>query len=131
MNQWMDCYAPLMGRILLGGYFLWNGVLKVVSFPTVVAVVAASGFPLPTLAVAVALLLEAGLGLAVVVGYGARVAGIGLAVYTTVVTLIFHASVDPNQTALFLKNVAIVGGLLYLSAYGAGRWSLEHKRPIM
>jgi putative oxidoreductase len=41
-------------------------------------------------------------------------------------TLIFHTNFgDPNQMIHFLKNLAIMGGLLYVAGYGAGRLSMD------
>jgi putative oxidoreductase len=41
-------------------------------------------------------------------------------------TLVFHTNFgDPNQVIHFLKNLSIMGGLLYVARYGAGRYSMD------
>jgi putative oxidoreductase len=67
-------------------------------------------------------------------GFGTRVAALALAFFTLVASLFFHAywSVPADQqmiqSLLFDKNVAVVGGLLTLAAWGAGAWSLDARR---
>jgi len=76
-------------------------------------------------------LFELFAGLMLVVGWKARWAALALAVYTAIAGLIFHAywSVPADQVlntqTHFMKNVAIIGGLLFVFAHGPGRFSLE------
>ena len=73
-------------------------------------------------------------GLALIAGFGTRAAALVLAVFTLAATVIFHAywAVPPEmqmvQQLMFFKNIAVVGGLLVLAAYGAGGWSVDAKR---
>ena len=92
------------------------------------------GLPLPQVAAAVAVVVEIVGGLALIAGYGTRVAAIVLAAFTLVATFIFHAywAVPADQQMvqqlMFFKNVAVVGGLLTLAAWGAGAWSVDGRR---
>jgi putative oxidoreductase len=90
--------------------------------------------PLPEVCAALAIAAELGLGLLLVVGWQARWAALGLAIFVAVITPIFHnywampeAQVMMQKQA-FNKNLAVVGGLLVLAAFGAGRFSLEGRR---
>ena len=66
-----------------------------------------------------------------ILGFGARIAALVLALFTLVASFFFHAywAVPADQQfvtqLLFMKNIAVVGGLLTLSAWGAGAWSLD------
>jgi putative oxidoreductase len=74
-------------------------------------------------------------GIALIVGYGTRVAAIVLAVFTLVASVFFHsfwalpADQQMIRQLLFFKNIAAVGGLLTLAAWGPGAWSVDaHRR---
>jgi putative oxidoreductase len=72
------------------------------------------------------ILTEVVLGLAVIVGYRTRLAAIGLAGFTLLSAFLFHADFgDQMQMIMFMKNVAVAGGFLFLVAHGAGAWSLD------
>lgn len=113
----------------MGGFFLWNGVMKVLSFSYIVDYITTAGLPYPILAAVVAITIEVLCGIAVVAGFLTRTSAVVLAIYTVAVTLIFHGNIaDELQMTLFLKNIAIVGGLFYLTALGPGRWSMKTRR---
>lgn len=120
MNQWVNCYAPLMGRILVGGYFLASGILKTLYIEGFVASVSSTGLPMPELVAVAAIAIEVAFGIALVVGYYTRFAALALTVW-----IIAASGFFPDN---LLKNLAIAGGLLYISAYGAGHWRLGKER---
>ncbi|HYF10058.1 MAG TPA: DoxX family protein, partial [Candidatus Paceibacterota bacterium] len=68
-------------------------------------------------------------------GYKTRWGAWALIVFTLVASAIFHNFLkDASQIVMFLKNLALVGGLLYVAAYGPGLWSLDsrkHAHPVM
>jgi putative oxidoreductase len=72
--------------------------------------------------------------LALLAGFGTRIAAVVLAAFTLVASFFFHAywSVPADQVfvtqLLFFKNIAVVGGLLAMAANGAGEWSLDARR---
>ena len=111
MNQWVNCYAPLMGRILVGGYFLASGILKTLYIEGFAASVSSIGLPMPELAAVAAIVIEVVFGIALVVGYYTRFVAVALAVWTVVASGFF-----PDN---LLKNLAIKGVLLYISSYPA------------
>ena len=126
--------ATLLGRVLLAWLFVPAGFAKMAGFGGTVGYIASKGVPLPEVCAALAIAAELGLGLLLLVGWQARWAALGLAVFTAVITPIFHAFwAAPQaqvmmQTQAFWKNLAIVGGLLYVWAFGPGRWSLDGRR---
>jgi putative oxidoreductase len=124
----------LIGRVLLAWLFIPAGWGKIAGFAGVTGYIASKGIPLPEVAAAIAIAAELGLGLLVLVGWQTRWAALGLAVFVAVITPIFHnywampeAQVMMQQQA-FNKNLAVVGGLLALAAFGAGRFSLDGRR---
>lgn len=124
----------LIGRILLAVLFVPAGFGKIAGFSGTVGYATAMGLPLPTVGVAIALVIELFGGLALLIGYRARLAAIALAVFTLVASFFFHAywavpaEQQMVQQLLFFKNIAVVGGLLAFAAFGAGGWSLDAKR---
>lgn len=124
----------LVGRLLLALLFLPAGIGKVTGFAGTVGYIASVGLPLPTLGAIIALVVEIVGGLALIAGFGTRLAALVLAVFTLVASFFFHAywAVPAAQQfvtqLLFMKNMAVVGGLLTLAAWGAGAWSLDARR---
>lgn len=124
----------LIGRVLLAILFVPAGFGKIAGFSGTVGYATAMGMPLPTVGVAIALVIELVGGLALLVGFGTRVAAIALAVFTLVASFFFHAywavpaEQQMVQQLMFFKNIAITGGLLAFAAFGAGAFSLDAKR---
>lgn len=128
-----DSFA-LAGRLLLAWLFVPAGWSKIAGFSGVAGYIASKGVPLPEVCAALAIAAELGLGLLLVVGWQARRAALGLAIFVAVITPIFHnywampeAQVMMQKQA-FNKNLGVVGGLLVLAAFGAGRFSLDGRR---
>lgn len=124
----------LLGRALLALLFIPAGFNKIGGFAGTVGYIGAKGVPLPELAAAISVGVELGLGLLLLVGFKTRWAALGIAIFTVVITFIFHnfwavpAEKVMMQQLNFFKNIAIVGGLLTVAAWGAGDWSLDGKR---
>lgn len=117
----------LVGRALLALLFIPAGFSKIAGFAGAVGYAAAKGVPLPEVAIAVAIAVELGLGLLLLIGFQTRWAALGIAFFTFVISFIFHPLSDPSQAQAFFKNMAVVGGLLTITAWGAGRWSVDAK----
>lgn len=126
--------ASLVGRALIALLFIPAGIMKIGGFAGTAGYIASKGIPLPDVCAAIAIAAELGLGLLILVGWQARWAALGLAIFTFVITFIFHNFWDmegamkmQNQQAFF-KNLAVVGGLLLITAFGAGGWSADAKQ---
>jgi len=121
----------LAARFLFVALFLPAGISKLTGFSGTVGYISSVGLPLPTLGAVLALSVEIGGSLALLSGFGTRVAALVLAAFTLVASFFFHAywAVPADQAfvtqLLFFKNVAVAGGLLALAASGAGAWSLD------
>ncbi len=117
-----------IGRVLLALLFVPAGFSKAGGFAGTAGYIASKGVPLPEVAAALAIAVELGLGLLLLAGFKTRWAALGIAVFTLVISFIFHAFwVDPAQAQSFYKNMAIVGGLLTIVAWGPGAWSVDGK----
>jgi putative oxidoreductase len=124
----------LAGRLLMAWCVLPAGIGKLTGFAGTVGYISSVGLPMPQVAAAGALVVEIAGGLALIAGFGTRVAALVLAAFTLLASFFFHAywAVPADQqmvqNLLFGKNIAIVGGLLILAAFGAGAWSLDARR---
>jgi len=131
MSNALQNSLALVGRLLLAMLFLPAGIGKLAGFAGTVGYIASVGLPMPSMAAAIALIIEIGGSVALITGFGTRIAALILAVFTLVASFFFHAywAVPADQQLvtqlLFMKNIAVVGGLLTLAAWGAGAWSLD------
>ncbi|MEO8855458.1 MAG: DoxX family protein [Burkholderiaceae bacterium] len=134
MNSSLQNPLSLLARLMVALLFVPAGWSKIQGFAGTVGYIDSVGLPLPQLAGALAILIEFGAGIALVLGLGTRVAALALAVFTLVASFAFHHfwSMPADQVMLnqlmFFKNFAIAGGLLMLAAYGGGGWSLDAMR---
>ena len=123
----------LVGRLLMAALFFPAGISKVAGFAGTVGYIASKGAPVPEVAAIIAIIVEVGGGLALILGFKARWAALALAAFTLVATVMFHnywtfpAEQQMMQQLMFMKNVAVIGGLLTLAAWGAGAWSVDGK----
>ncbi|WP_394756759.1 DoxX family protein [Rhodoferax sp.] len=124
----------LVARLAMVALFLPAGIGKLTGFAGTVGYISSAGLPLPTLAAAIALIVEIVGSLALLAGFGTRIAALVLAAFTLVASFFFHnywgvpADQAFMQQLLFFKNIAVVGGLLAIAANGAGAWSLDSRR---
>jgi len=127
-------YGPFVGRILLALIFVISGFGKITGFEGAVGYIASKGLPLPQLGAVLAIVVELGAGILLVVGWQARWAATVLFLFLIPTTLIFHNfwSVElahkPMQTIQFMKNLCIMGGMLYVMAFGAGPFSVDNRK---
>ena len=123
-----------VGHLLLSALFLPAGIAKITGFAGTVGYIGSMGLPFPTLGALAAIAVEVLGGLALILGLGTRFAALVLAGFTLVASFIFHAywavpadAVMVTQL-LFMKNIAVAGGLLTVAAWGAGAWSLDARK---
>ena len=108
----------------MAAIFVLSGVSKIGVFEATQGYMAAFGLPGALLGPTIAFEILA--GAAVLLGIGARYAAFLLAGFSIVTALIFHRDFgDQIQQIMFLKNVAMAGGLLLLAKYGSTSLSLE------
>ena len=119
--------ADLLGRVLIAAIFLIAGLGKVTGYAATQGYMASMGVPGTLLPLVIA--LEVGGALAIIAGWQTRLVAFLLAGFSIVSALIFHSALgDQTQFILFMKNLAMAGGFLFLVAHGAGDWSLDARR---
>ncbi len=126
--------AALIARVLLVALFVQSGYSKIGGFAGTASYIAAHGLPLPALGAVIAIAVELGAGLLVLIGWQARWAGLIVAIFTVVAGIFFHAYwADADAAARmgnyinFWKNISIAGGFLMVFAFGPGRYSVERR----
>ena len=130
----MNKYQPwglLLGRLLLAYIFVMNGYAKIGGFAGTAKYMASKGMPLIEPLLVGTIIIELVGGLMLAVGWKARWVAWAFFLWLIPVTLVFHGywAVPPEQvmaqTIQFQKNLAIMGGMLYVALMGPGRLSLD------
>lgn len=117
-------YGLTAGRVLLGSLFLISGADKAANFAATQGYMEAFGLPGALLPLVIAFQLTA--AAALIAGWHARLAAVLLAGFSLTTAVVFHTDfADQIHTIMFLKNVAIAGGLLALAAAGPGPLALR------
>lgn len=132
--EWVKKYAPLAARILLAQLFIISGIGKLGHFAATAAYMASVGLPAAKALLVLTIALEIGGGVLLIVGWQARWVAAAFCAFTLLATFIFHPfwNTEPagvtTQLNNFMKNLAVIGGMLYVMAYGAGPLSLDRRR---
>lgn len=130
----LQSWAMLLGRVLLALIFILSGYSKIGNFADTAAYMVSKGLPMPEVLLVPTILIELGGGLMLALGIKARWAALALLLWLIPVTLVFHnfwavpADQVQNQMNHFLKNIAIMGSMLYVLGAGPGRYSLWKDR---
>ncbi|GAA6139331.1 DoxX family protein [Arenicella sp. 4NH20-0111] len=125
MNQILKQYDGvyfLLGRVLLGSYFLLPGVMKAVQYSGTLDLMIAKGVPLASILLPLTIVLQIGLGLMVIVGKQLRVSALLLFGLTILINVYIHnfwaLQGEPSfahELQNFIKNLGIAAGLLVLA----------------
>lgn len=119
---------PLIARVCLATIFLRSGASKVLDFAGTQEQIAGTGLPLAALLAAGAIVFELVGAVLVLLGYKAKWGALLLILFLIPTTLIFHTNfAEGMQVTQFFKNLAILGGLLMVTAFGSGPLSLENQ----
>jgi putative oxidoreductase len=126
--------VSLLGRILLSVIFIVSGFGKIMDWSGTEQAMINHGMTLVPFFLTLTIIIELGCGLALLFGWHTRFAAFILFLYLIPVTLVFHpfwnftGPAQREQMINFLKNLAIMGGLLEFSAVGAYALSLDASR---
>ena len=116
----------LVGRILASVIFIVAGYGKLMGMAGTIGYFTKIGVPLPEIAYYVAVLVELGGGLLLLVGFQTRIVALVLAVFCVATALLAHANLsDMAQQISFMKNLSMAGGFLAFAAAGAGAYSID------
>lgn len=123
----MEKYTNLAARILMAMIFLMAGLNKIGGYEGTQGYMESMG--VPGMLLPLVILLEVGGALFLIIGWKVRYSAYALAAFTLLAGLLFHANFgDQMQTIMFMKNIAIVGGLLAIAGLPVSKTiSLDHK----
>lgn len=131
----LDDLALLVGRLCMAALFLPVGIGKIGKIAGFAGSLATKGVPLPTLMAYLTIVVEVGGGLLLILGLVPRVAAVVLAGFVIIATATSHLfwlipdpAAQAGQQIHFLKNVAILGGLLIYFAAGPGAFALGRRK---
>ena len=119
-------YGPLLARVMLAHIFILSGFGKITGFAGTAGYIASKGLPMAEVLTVLTILIELGGGLLILVGWQARWAATAIFLFIIPVTLIFHPFWVQGETISFMKNLAIMGGMMMVIAYGSGPYSLKN-----
>ena len=118
--------GALLDRVAMSLLFIHGGRGKLLAPAATQAMLASHHLPMVKYGWMLAVAVELGGGLAILRGLLTRPVGLVLAIWCVATALIAHTNVaDRNQEIHFLKNLAMLGGFLYVAAFGGGAWSLD------
>jgi putative oxidoreductase len=125
MNKLQVFSAPA-GRSFLALIFIMSGLSKIGGYAGTQGYMEAMGVPGALLPLVIA--LEVLGGIAIIVGYRARLVALALAGFSILSAALFHGDFsDQTQMMMFMKNIAIAGGFLMIVAHGAGAYALDNR----
>ena len=130
MNHGSDILA-LLGRVLLASIFVYSGFGKITDFQGTAGYISGAGLPMPQVLAVGSIIVEFIGGLALLIGFRARWAALAFVLFLIIITPVFHNfwSGPPaemmSQQINFIKNIAIIGGMLMVMAFGPGRYSVD------
>ena len=123
----LTAFSAPVGRVFMALIFIVSGFGKLSAYAGTQAYMESAGVPGALLPAVIALELLG--GLAVALGWRARVAAFLLAGFSILSGVLFHADFsDQMQTIMFMKNLALAGGFLLLVAQGPGAWALDNRK---
>ena len=131
MNPSAQSNMMLVGRLLIAAIFLVFGIRKLIAVAGTAGYFAKLGFPMPEVMAWVAILIEVGGGALLLLGWQTRRIAWLLIAFTLIAALMAHrywtfdAAQYANQMTHFFKNLAMIGGLLYVAVFGAGALSVD------
>jgi putative oxidoreductase len=126
-----------VGRTLIALVFLVAGIRKLMAVAGTTAYFTKLGFPMPEVMAWVAIVIEIGGGALLILGWQTRRISWLLILFVVIATLMAHrfwefdAAAYATQLNLFLKNLAIIGGLLYIIVFGPGALSVDERRGAL
>jgi putative oxidoreductase len=122
----IQIFTAPVGRILIALMFVMSGLSKISGYAGTQGYMEAMGVPGALLPLVI--LLEVAGGIAIIVGWQTRLTALALAGFSIISAILFHANFgDQTQMIMFMKNIAIAGGFLFLVANGPGAYALDNR----
>ena len=126
LSSLIEIVSAPVGRVFIALIFVMSGLNKMGNYANTAGWMDAMGVPGGLLPMVI--VLEVLGGLAIIIGWQTRIASFLLAGFCILSALLFHNNLgDQNEMIQFMKNVAMAGGFLFLTAHGAGKFSLDNR----
>ena len=126
----MSNLIDFIARLLISALFLISAYNKILSIDGTMSWM--EGFGVPGLLLYPTIALEIILPLFIIIGYQARIAAGLLAIFCIATAFIFHYDfVDQMQTIVFLKNLGLAGGFLFIVANGTKDWAVDREKKYV
>ena len=120
----MNAIIEVIARVLVAQIFVMAGYGKITAYEGTQAYMQAMG--VPSLLLPLVILLELGGGLAFAAGFLTRPLAVALAGFSVIAAVLFHGnSADQMQAIMFMKNIAMAGGLLMWFVHGSEKFSVD------
>ena len=127
--MWLETMTnilDLIGRIFISAIFLLSGYNKIENYEGTIGWM--ESFSLPGSLLIPAIILEIVAPILIIIGYKTRIAAAALSLFCLSTAIIFHNDFsDQMQFIVFMKNIALSGGFLFLVANGAKGYCLDKK----
>ncbi|MGM8938583.1 DoxX family protein [Psychrobacter glaciei] len=126
MDKLQKLSTPI-GRLFLSMIFIFSGFTKITGYAATQGYMESMGVPGMLLPLVIALELFG--GIAILIGFKARLIALLFVGFNIVSALLFHQFwIDESQMNPFMKNIAIAGGFLMIFAHGAGAYSIDNSK---
>ncbi|MBQ0798129.1 MAG: DoxX family protein [Porticoccaceae bacterium] len=132
MMNTINSFAPLLGRILIAALFIPAGISKITGFAGTSGYMASKGLPMADVLLVLTIIIELGGGIMLLAGVRAKEVALIIFLFLIPVTVVFHgywgiedAAAQSKEQIAFMKNIAIMGGLLFIAAFGAGKFAVD------
>ena len=132
MMNTINTFAPLLGRILIAALFIPAGISKITGFAGTSGYMASKGLPMADVLLVLTIIIELGGGIMLLAGVRAKEVALIIFLFLIPVTVVFHgywgiedAAAQSKEQIAFMKNLAIMGGLLFIAAFGAGKFAID------
>ncbi|PKG34395.1 MULTISPECIES: DoxX family protein [Psychrobacter] len=124
MNNLQNLSAPI-GRLFLSMIFIFSGFGKISGYAATQGYMDSMGVPGMLLPLVIALELLG--GIAILIGFKARLFAVLVAGFSILSAFMFHQFwLDESQMNPFMKNIAMAGGFLMIFAHGPGAYSIDN-----
>jgi putative oxidoreductase len=125
-------YVAALGRLLIAVIFIVSGVGKILAPAVTQGYIAAAGLPSPLAGYLIAVAIEVGGGILLVIGFQTKLVAVALAIFSVVAAASFHNDfASQDQLFQLLKDFSMAGGLLQVAAFGPGPLSVDARRGLL
>ena len=126
----MSNLIDFLARVLISVLFLISAYNKIFNIEGSMNWM--SGYGVPGILIYPTILLEILLPVMIIIGYKVRIAAGILSIFCLLTAFIFHFDFsDQIQKILFLKNIGLTGGFLFIVANGTKDWSVDREKKYV